>query len=92
VFAASFPNDTAVLARKKAKDAAPPYPPAEMERRLLATITVPPDDLRLLATERGKRCLDYLLSTPAQKIEPERVFLAAADAKTSGARVIFTLQ
>ncbi len=44
-FDAAFPADSAVAAAKKSKSAAPPYPAAEMERRLLATIVISPDDL-----------------------------------------------
>jgi hypothetical protein len=76
----------------EATSAAPPYPVPEMERRLLATIAVSPDDLRLLATARAKRCLDYLLTTPADKIEPERVFLTAGAMKVEGAKAAFNLQ
>ena len=92
VYAAAFPKDSAVLATRKARSALPPYPPAEMERRLLATVTVSPDDLRLLAAARAKRCLDYLLSAPGPKIEPERVYLTEGAVKPDGAKAIFTLQ
>jgi len=91
-FAAAFPQDTAVVAAKKAKSKLPPYPPDEMELRLLATVTVSPDDLRLLAAARAKRCLDYLLSAPGPKIEPERVYLTEGAVKPDGAKAIFTLQ
>jgi hypothetical protein len=91
-FAAAFPADSAVLAAKKAKSKLPPYPEAEMERRLLATVTVSPDDLRLLAAARAKRCLDYLLSAPGSKIEPERAYLTEGAVKPDGAKAIFTLQ
>jgi len=91
-FNAAFPNDSAVAAAKKTKSAAAPYPAAEMERRLLATVTISPDDLHLLATARAKACLDYLLSVPANKIEPERVFLTEGAIKTDGSRAVFTLQ
>ena len=63
-----------------------------MERRLLTTVTASPDDLRLLAAARAKRCLDYLLGAPGPKIEPERVFLTESAVKPDGARAIFTLQ
>jgi hypothetical protein len=91
-FNAAFPSDTAVAAAKKAKSAAPPYPAAEMERRLLVTIAISPDDLHLLATARAKACLDYLLTVPTNKIEPERVFLTEGGMKTDGTRAVFTLQ
>ncbi len=91
-FVVAFPADSAVLAAKKAKSNAPPYPAAEMERRLAATIAITPDDLHLLATARAKACLDYLLSVPANKIEVERVFLTEGSTQTVGTRAVFTLQ
>jgi hypothetical protein len=91
-FVVAFPADSAVLAAKKVKSSAPPYPAAEMERRLAATIAITPDDLHLLATARAKACLDYLLSVPANKIEVERVFLTEGGMKTDGSRAVFTLQ
>jgi hypothetical protein len=46
----------------------------------------------LLATARAKACLDYLLTVPTNKIEPERVFLTEGGMKTDGTRAVFTLQ
>ena len=91
-FAAAFPQDSAVLAGKKAKSSLPPYPPAEMERRLMPTIVISADDLRLLAAARAKACLDYLLGASGPKIEPERVFLTEGAVKPDGAKAIFTLE
>src|SRR5262249_55468729 len=90
-FAAAFPNDSAVRAMK-GKQGAMPYPPDVMDQRLLATIQVSGDDLTRLAAARAKACLDYLLTVPANKIEPERVLLTGGAAKTSGAKALFTLQ
>jgi hypothetical protein len=91
-FAAAFPQDSALLAAKKSRSQVPPYAPAEMESRLLATVTISGDDLRLLAAARAKRCLDYILSAPGPKIEPERVYRTEGAVRPDGAKAIFTLR
>jgi uncharacterized protein involved in outer membrane biogenesis len=91
-FAAAYPADSAVVAAKRAKRPAPPYPDAEMERRLLASISIAPGELQALAGARAKGCQEYILSRPGETVEAERVFLTAGSDKTSGAKVEFNLQ
>ncbi|HUO51786.1 MAG TPA: DUF748 domain-containing protein [Gemmatimonadaceae bacterium] len=90
-YAEAFPGDSAVIASRKSKSPLP-YPAAAMEQRLAATIALSPEDLQLLAAARAKRCLDYLLTVPANRIEPERVLLTGGAMRTDGARAEFTLQ
>ena len=91
-YATAFPTDSAVVAAKSKKGGTLPYPPDLMEQKLLAQISLAPDDLQLLAAARAKVCLDYLLTQPANKIEPERVLLTGGAMRTQGARAVFTLQ
>ncbi|HTG53601.1 MAG TPA: DUF748 domain-containing protein, partial [Gemmatimonadaceae bacterium] len=90
-FSTTFPSDSAVIATK-GKQGALPYPADVMEKRLLASIQLGADDLTRLAASRAKLCLDYLLTVPANKIEPERVLLLGGAPKTAGAKALFTLQ
>jgi hypothetical protein len=91
-FIVAFPRDSAVLAAKKSKSKDTPYPTPEMERRLLGTIDVSRDDLRLLAADRAKRCLDYLLTTPTNKIDASRMVITEGALQRGGAKAVFTLQ
>jgi hypothetical protein len=90
-FETTFPSDTAVI-RTKGKQGALPYPADVMEQKLMATIQVGPDEIQPLAAARAKACLDYLLTVPTNKIEPERVLLLGGAPKTAGAKAVFTLQ
>ena len=56
-------------------------PPAEMEQRLLAGITVTDDTMRELALQRGLAVRDALI---AQGLPSERLFLAAPKLRLSG--------
>ncbi len=90
-FDAAFPAP----APEKGKEAeqVPPPPPAEMEQRLLATVTVGPDDLRALADARTKAMVALVLRGGA--VDASRVFEVRGGeraAKEGGARVYFTVK
>ena len=72
-------------------------PDADMERLMLATVTVTQDDLRLLARQRAQVVREQILRT--RKIETQRVFLVEPKTiqpthkeKVSDGRVDFRLQ
>ncbi len=84
-FDAAFPAPKAV---KEAKPIPPP-PPAEMELRLLGTLTVGAGDLAQLADARAKGVLAWLLD--AAKVDPGRVF-QVRESRVQGAVVGFALK
>lgn len=74
---------------------APPPPPTanEMEQRLLSSITVTPDDLRLLAADRAQKVRDRLLE--GGQVAPERIYLTEAKGQAppgKAPQVVFTLK
>jgi len=88
-YEAAFP--TPQEARSKAKT--PPPPPGEMEQRLLGSLTVDPNELRILADRRTKALVKVVLE--GGKIEASRVFETEGGErakKEGGSRVYFTLK
>jgi uncharacterized protein involved in outer membrane biogenesis len=83
--------DAAFPPPKEAKDAkpVPPPPPAEMEQRLLTSLTVDPAQLAQLADARGKGVIAWLLATG--KGDPERIFQVRTG-QAKGAAVAFSLK
>lgn len=67
--------------------------PIEMERRLIESLPVYPEDLRELADARAESVIDYLLGSG--QVEPDRVVraeLGGRAARGEGSRVYFELQ
>lgn len=77
---------------EKSKEKTPPPADAEMEQRLLATVTVSPEDLRRLADARAKGLIEKLR---AAQVAPERIFEVEGGErakKEGGPRVYFGLR
>lgn len=88
-FDAAFPPPKEVTGKPKT----PPPPPAEMEQRLLGTLTVNANELRELADRRTKAMVKALLE--GGKVEAHRVFKIEGGErakKEGGSRVYFGLK
>ena len=91
-YQAAFPAP-ALLKEKTQEAAQPPPPPAEMEQRLLGTLTVLPGDLQQLADARAKAVVKALAK--GGKVEAARVFETTGGErprKEGGSRAYFSLR
>jgi hypothetical protein len=91
VFEAAFPPPKPEQGKENVQ--IPPPPPAEMEQRLLGTLTVTPGELRQLADARTKAVVQLLLQDG--KIEASRIFEVEGGErakKEGGSRVYFTVK
>jgi len=78
---------------KGGRKSEPKLPPQDLENEILATIEVSDADLAVLAAERARRVMDYILQTG--KVEAERLFLAKKtgdDKPIKGSRVYLHLR